>query len=147
MASPASGSHRMIPYIANSSFFGRKDELQSLDNVLVSYRKSRLSIVSVVGEGGVGKSQLALQFAYSHFSEFSTIFWIPASTIFKMERAYEEFAVEVGLIEKSGDQGSLSIVRETVKKWLRTTGMDITWQANLSSQIIRPHLASYLRQC
>lgn len=147
MASPTRGSHRMIPYIANSSFFGREEELKSLDEVLVPHRKSRLSIVSVVGEGGVGKSQLTLQFAYSHFSEFSTIFWIPASTSFKMERAYEEFAVEVGLMEKSGDQGSLSTVRETVKKWLRTTGMDITWHANPSSRIIRSRLASYLRQC
>lgn len=147
MASPASGSHRIIPYIENSSFFGREDELRSLDDVLVPYRKSRLSIFSVVGEGGVGKSQLALQFAYSHFSEFSTIFWIPADTSFKMERAYEEFALEVGLIQKSGDQESLSTVRETVKKWLRTTGTDITWHVNLSSRIIRSYLASYLRQC
>lgn len=60
----ASATYRMLPHVANSTFFGRADELKQLYDTVVPHRKSRLSIASIIGEGGVGKSQLALQFAY-----------------------------------------------------------------------------------
>ncbi|KAK0667514.1 disease resistance protein RFL1 [Cercophora samala] len=131
-ASPADGvptgsspQYRMIPYLANPCFFGRQMELQQLSDALVpkesatTYRQLR--IFSIVGEGGVGKSQLALQFAYTRLSEFDAIFWISADGAVKIAQGYEDIAVEVGVVDRSGNQGSLGSAREATKRWFRAT--------------------------
>ncbi len=122
MASRAATCYRVIPHLANPALFGRDAELERLVEVLVPNRKSRLQIFSIVGESGIGKTQLALQFVYDHFSEFSAIFWLPADSSVKLAQAYQDVTVELGLIQASGDHTSLSTIREAIKKWLRTTG-------------------------
>lgn len=122
MTISASKVHRIIPYVQNRQFFGRDDELSRLEQALVRGKHKQLSIVSVLGEGGVGKSQLALQFAYSHFHDFNAIFWVASETHVKLAQSFEKIAVEVGLVQPSGNQGLLHDSRDLVKKWLRTTG-------------------------
>ncbi|KAH6650348.1 P-loop containing nucleoside triphosphate hydrolase protein [Chaetomium tenue] len=135
-ASPATGitaptaSYRMIPHLANPCFFGRQLELQQLGDALVpevlANDKPQLRIFSIVGEGGVGKSQLALQFAYSRLAEFDAIFWISADAAIKIAQGYKDIAVEVGVLpQHSGNQGSLDAAREATKSWFRTT--DLNW--------------------
>ena len=119
-------TYRMIPHVANPEFFGREHELQTLGNHLLPEFNNSLSIFSLIGPSGVGKSQLALKFAYNHFAEFNAIFWVPADDIVKIDQAYENIAVEVGLISHSGGGGPLDSVREVSKKWLRTTGTNYT---------------------
>lgn len=54
----------MIPYGLNLRFFGRDVELQTLKDTLDPPTEStRLRAIGVYGLGGVGKSQLALQYA------------------------------------------------------------------------------------
>jgi len=89
---------------------------------VVPHRKSRLSISSIIGEGGVGKSQLALQFAYLHLNDFSAIFWVTADAKFKISQAYEDIAVEVGLTTPSTAQRSLDSIVDTTRRWLKSTG-------------------------
>lgn len=115
--------YRLIPHIPNPEFFGRKTELRRMHEVLIPERESRLVVLSIVGEAGVGKSQLALRFAYSNFNNFQAIFWISADTSIKIAQAYEEIAIEVGLVQRAGDQGGLNTIREITKKWLSITGI------------------------
>lgn len=122
MGTSSTSIHHIVPYVANPIFHGRSNQLGTLDRVLIPNIKSRLSIVSVLGPGGIGKSQLALQFTYNHLDDFTAIFWISAETNTKLAQGYEEIAVEMGLIQDPGDHSSLSLVRESTKKWLRTTG-------------------------
>lgn len=118
----ASATYRLLPHVANSTFFGRADELKRLHDIVVPCRKSKLSITSIIGEGGVGKSQLALQFAYLHLDEFTAIFWVTADAKFKISQAYEDIAVEVGLKTSSTAQGSLDSIVDVTKRWLKSTG-------------------------
>ncbi|KAL6412101.1 Disease resistance protein RFL1 [Ilyonectria robusta] len=96
--SPATTSYRVIPHVENPSFFGRETELKQMEHCLVPERERWLNVFSIVGEGGVGKSQLALQFAYRHFSEFNAIFWVSADNESKIAQGFEQIAVEVALV-------------------------------------------------
>ncbi|ENH69796.1 hypothetical protein FOC1_g10009296, partial [Fusarium oxysporum f. sp. cubense race 1] len=115
----AAASYRIIPLVANISFFGRETEMQMMEKVLLPERDTRLTVFSILGIGGVGKSQLALHFTYRHLNHFNAIFWIPAETSVKIKGAFEEIGTEVGLLEPNGGQGNLEAVAQRTKKWLR----------------------------
>lgn len=115
----AAASYRIIPLVANISFFGRETEMQMMEKVLLPERETRLTVFSILGIGGVGKSQLALHFTYKHLNHFNAIFWIPAETSVKIKGAFEEIGTEVGLLEPNGGQGNLEAVAQRTKKWLR----------------------------
>ncbi|KAF5265339.1 hypothetical protein FOXYS1_3853 [Fusarium oxysporum] len=122
----AAASYRIIPLVANISFFGRETEMQMMEKVLLPERDTRLTVFSILGIGGVGKSQLALHFTYRHLNHFNAIFWIPAETSVKIKGAFEEIGTEVGLLEPNGGQGNLEAVAQRTKKWLRNYGQDTT---------------------
>lgn len=115
-----STSYRLLPHVANSSFFGRHSEMKKLEEALL--HKTTLTILSIMGEGGVGKSQLALNFAYSSLSEFHAIFWVSAETKLKAMQGYEEIAAEIGLFGSDGSQGTWESVSQWTRKWLRDYG-------------------------
>ncbi|KAM0259455.1 hypothetical protein ACHAPA_010732 [Fusarium lateritium] len=118
--SSLTASYRMIPHIANPYFFGRETEMRRMERVLLPTRDTKLTVFSIVGIGGVGKSQLALHFAYSHLDDFNAVFWIPAETNFKITQTFEEIGTEAGLFEPNSNQGSLEAVAQKTKKWLRS---------------------------
>ena len=114
--------HRLIPLPENPYFFGRQNELGLMSKELLAATKNKLAIYSIIGCSGVGKSQLALQFVYSHFEKFTAIFWVSADGALKTAQGYMDIAVEVGLFAKDEDGGGLDATRDAVKRWLRTTG-------------------------
>lgn len=111
---------RVLPLVQNTNFFGRKDELGYLNSIIDPKGNDKLSIVSIVGEGGVGKSQLALQFAYTHLDAFGAIFWVAADNLVKMAQGFEGVAMELNLFGASNPPSSLAVAREAVK-WLQRT--------------------------
>ena len=67
-----------IPFSKNPRFVGRIAELDALTQKLFVNKK-----VTLVGLGGIGKTQVALKFAYSvkdSQPEYS-IFWVPALSL------------------------------------------------------------------
>lgn len=114
-------TYRSIPYVANRSFFGRTEEMKRLHDALVPGSASNLTVVSIVGEGGVGKSQLALQFSYTHFQVFSAIFWIAADGPLKIAQAFEDIAKRIGLAQATNTQSSIGTIQEATLRWLSNT--------------------------
>ena len=70
-------------------FVGRDTELTRLAQLLVSSTPNnmRRKVCLLHGIGGVGKSQLAAEFARKHQEIFSAIFWIDGSTKEKLRRS------------------------------------------------------------
>src|SRR5215472_14259208 len=60
----------------NPHFNGRAAELGKLARGLAA--GSRVSVESVRGVGGVGKSQLAIEYAHAHASDYELVWWINA---------------------------------------------------------------------
>ncbi|KAN0087056.1 hypothetical protein V8E54_000744 [Elaphomyces granulatus] len=78
----------MVPFERNPRFLGRHNEVARLQERIVS--KDRVRKMAIAGLGGVGKTQIALEIAYQirdKKPEFS-IFWIPATSVEKIEQAY-----------------------------------------------------------
>src|SRR5438552_1860861 len=70
----------IVPYPQNPQFTGRSDVLTAIHNHLVVYaRPGFTASYALHGLGGVGKTQIAIQYAYEHKSDFDLICWLRAN--------------------------------------------------------------------
>jgi tetratricopeptide (TPR) repeat protein/transcriptional regulator with XRE-family HTH domain len=73
--------HWSVPLPRNPFFTGREEVLEALHAQLGVEQTVALTQSSVLhGLGGVGKTQIALEYAYRHSLEYSATFWIGAET-------------------------------------------------------------------
>ena len=73
--------HWSVPFPRNPYFTGREEILEALHAELDSDLAVALTQSSALhGLGGVGKTQIALEYAYRHALEYSAVFWIGAET-------------------------------------------------------------------
>ncbi|RAR09054.1 kinesin light chain 2 [Stemphylium lycopersici] len=103
-----------IPFLKNRHFVGRRDELAKLrQRLLVEQDCQKMSIV---GLGGMGKTQVALQFAFEvkEAQPEWSIFWVPAMSIESFEQACAEI-VQMLHIPQSADKED---AKELVKQYL-----------------------------
>ncbi|KAI1345679.1 hypothetical protein F5Y01DRAFT_47282 [Xylaria sp. FL0043] len=101
----------LIPLVKNKRFVGRENTLLSLQRMFFTGERQK---VAVVGLGGIGKTQVALEFAYwvkEEKPEYS-IFWIPGLSSASFNRAMTEIAKELGVYTPRDDP------RESVKRFL-----------------------------
>ncbi|KAF2202860.1 TPR repeat protein, partial [Delitschia confertaspora ATCC 74209] len=104
-----------IPLPKNRNFIGRIDELDVLKQRLIVNRDCQK--MSIVGLGGTGKTQIALQFAYwvkETRPDFS-IFWVPALSMESFEQTYGYIARMLGIHQPAGNEED---VKELVKQSL-----------------------------
>lgn len=117
--------HHHLPYAANPQFWGRKNALEHIGKALdPSRNRGKLQSFALYGMGGVGKTQIALQFATSSRSKFGTAIWIAADTQITMSQSFRETARNLGLIESNQVIEDNSVTLK-VKNWLRETGEDL----------------------
>lgn len=76
--------------MSNDWFTGRENELEAIDDNFAD--GCRIQIL--YGIGGIGKSQIALKYAYDHYRSYSLIHWINAHTIDSIVECYRAFLAE-----------------------------------------------------
>jgi hypothetical protein len=90
-------------HLRNSEFFGREDILQKLNNALSTHvddqnsSSSQLKTFAICGVGGLGKAQIATEFAYRSQKNFDAVFLLQASDTGKLAQSYAEIAGLLGL--------------------------------------------------
>ncbi|KAF3112298.1 hypothetical protein TWF706_010885 [Orbilia oligospora] len=72
-----------MPFFRSNSFVGRAETLKQVheyfsDSNLVDTPR----IFALIGTGGMGKTQTALEYAYHHRHNYTAVFWISAATLF-----------------------------------------------------------------
>src|SRR5579859_6526611 len=73
--------HWSVPLPRNPYFTGREEVLETLHTQLGVEQAVALTQSSALhGLGGVGKTQIALEYAYRHALEYRAVFWIGAET-------------------------------------------------------------------
>src|SRR5579859_769322 len=107
----------LVPYERNPLFTGRDSFLNLLHTNLhdTSPRKYNHRI-AIHGLGGIGKTQLALEYCYRYRSEYDYIFWLHAAERTSLISSFTAVARETGCAKVSDDT-SEDIARE-VLKWL-----------------------------
>jgi len=104
-----------VSHIRNTHFTGREDILSELRAALTSGEPAAWK-QAVTGMGGVGKTQIVLEYIYRHMAEYQIIWWIRSEELATMASDYANLAEPLGLPEKDSiDQ--TEIVR-AVKSWL-----------------------------
>ncbi len=100
--------------LRNTNFTGRRDLLDSL------HQRLRAGTTAVLpealhGAGGVGKSQLAIEYVYLHQQDFDLIWWIPAERPAQIQSALVELAVRLDLPVPSTANTAVPAVLETLR--------------------------------
>src|SRR6185312_13503241 len=102
-----------VPFLRNAYFTGRADLLNKLHELLSVVPTQ---IRALAGLGGIGKTQLAIEYAYRYQEVYSAVFWVRASS---REMLVADFIALAHLLQLPGReaQDQMSIVGE-VKSWL-----------------------------
>lgn len=107
-------THRVIPFPRNQKFTGRDLPLATLKQKLFVQRDCQR--IALVGLGGIGKTQVALEFAHwakDNQLEYS-ILWIPALSTESFSQACEEIVRELAIAKAIRDEDP----RESVRRYL-----------------------------
>lgn len=82
-----------VPHRRNPSFTGREDILSELHQTLNADGQTALTQTQTIkGLGGVGKTQIALEYAYRHKDDYQTVWWARAETPVTLTGDYFSFA-------------------------------------------------------
>lgn len=83
----------IVPYQRNMHFTGREKLLETIRNELSKMASKRWNRrLALHGLGGVGKTQLALEYAYSRKDEYDNVYWITAATQMTLFSGFREIA-------------------------------------------------------
>lgn len=119
-------TYLLKPHEVNPDFYGRDDILRIIDKALLPSNRSSVktsnvsqgtSSFALCGLGGVGKSQIAIEFAHSRKENFDAVFWAQADGTAKLDESYQKMAIELGLLDVI-DAGDLVISRNVMMQWL-----------------------------
>jgi ATP-dependent Clp protease ATP-binding subunit ClpA len=81
--------YQNIPSTLNPRFWGREDALNALQEALSPEQKSRqFKTFALYGMGGVGKTQIALQYANRHRESYKAILWVTLITSSIWDRVF-----------------------------------------------------------
>jgi tetratricopeptide (TPR) repeat protein len=108
-----------VPYPRNFYFTGREDLLQHLATSLRGGQTSAVSQPQAMsGLGGIGKTQIALEYAYRYYQDYQAVLWAQADTRENLTSSYLVIATLLNLPEK--DEQESARVITAVKVWLQT---------------------------
>jgi tetratricopeptide (TPR) repeat protein len=101
----AGSAPSIIPFSRNRIFVGREAQLAKLDATLLSSRQATTKL-AIVGHGGTGKSQLALEVAHRtrKNKKHCSVFWIDASDKDSLYQSYANVAQKLDVSGWDDDQ-------------------------------------------
>jgi hypothetical protein len=127
----------------NAAFTGREQVLDSLrERLLASGRAAALPVV-LYGLGGVGKTQVATEYAHQYMADYDVVWWVPAEQRDLINPALAKLAGYLGLRVGENITDTAQAVREVLRRgtpyarWLlifdnaddrRRTGALLSWR-------------------
>jgi len=120
--------------IPQGRFADRPEEMRRLEQVLMPQGQAQLEgcrqqVVVLHGLGGIGKTQLAVEFARKHQAAFTSVFWLDGSSEDSLKQSIADCAGRIpeGQIPEtsrkysSGANGDLDAVIRDFMEWLSRT--------------------------
>ncbi|WP_242527562.1 FxSxx-COOH system tetratricopeptide repeat protein [Ktedonosporobacter rubrisoli] len=111
----------LVPFHRNLRFTGREEVLKVLHMHLLPERALALTqSCALYGLGGIGKTQIALEYAYRYALEYTAVFWISAETTESIVASFLSIAEVLHLPERR-ETNQRQIV-SAVRRWLTSHG-------------------------
>ena len=105
-----------VPHRRNPFFTGREEILGQLHAEFNNAQGTRIPI-ALNGLGGIGKTQIAMEYAYHYHDSYQAIFWLNASTHDTLSSDLITLASLLGLTQHQEQE---EIVVQAIKRWLMT---------------------------
>ncbi len=106
-----------VPHRRNPFFSGRETLLTHLYDLLHKNKAAALTQTQTIsGLGGIGKTQIAIEYAYRYRDEYHSVFWVRATSL---ELLVSDFVAVATLLELPvKDEQDQNVVVAAVKQWL-----------------------------
>jgi tetratricopeptide (TPR) repeat protein len=101
-----------VPFTKHPCFIGRDHLLDKIRHRL-NDRKESHQIEVLNGLGGMGKTQVAVEYAYRFRENYSAVLWVDASSISAIEASFGEITKQMDVVHAD--------IVHTVKEWLKRT--------------------------
>ena len=118
---------RGVPVIG--AFVGRNDILDLMEDHLLPAGEKRLRVLALQGLGGIGKSQLAIEYAIRHQLDYTAIFWCSGRSRDMLRYDIAHIAEHIPLpsvLDASGkiakDESDIEIALFAVLDWCSQSG-------------------------
>jgi hypothetical protein len=106
-----------LPFSPNPMFTGREAELEALRQGLQERGEVAVTqTVAVHGLGGVGKTQLTVEYAWEHLADYDAVFWVKADSPEALDASLATIALVLRLPEANEREQAVQI--KAVLDWL-----------------------------
>jgi nucleoside phosphorylase/tetratricopeptide (TPR) repeat protein len=110
-----------LPHPRNPNFIGRERLLSQLDEQLntgepAALVPEELPIRALTGLGGIGKTQIAIAYAYANRDRYNLVWWLRAEEPMTLAADFARMAEPLALLETSHQEQE--IVIGAVRRWL-----------------------------
>jgi NB-ARC domain len=117
---PAVPQYYLVPHQPNPRFWGRDQALQEVRSHLEGAgHNTDLKAFALHGMGGVGKTQIALQYADKRRSNYDVVLWVAADNVISVGQSMRDIAQSLGLINTDNELKDTFGASLKVKKWLQ----------------------------
>jgi tetratricopeptide (TPR) repeat protein len=119
-----SSSHTLpiwkVPYLRNRYFTGGEEVLTNLRKELQKERATALcQPQGISGLGGIGKTQIATEYAYRHHADYQAVLWAQADSASVLTSEFMAIAQLLDLPER--DEQDQRVIVEAVLRWFRSS--------------------------
>jgi hypothetical protein len=127
-----------IPFELNPRFWGREKALQAIKEALDPEESfGSLKAFALYGMGGVGKTQIALQYANRNRDQYDVILWVAADNTISVGQSFRDIARNLGLVKSDEEiQDAVAAILK-VKGWFTETRKLQHWVLSTKSFFAR----------
>ncbi|MDQ2903389.1 MAG: FxSxx-COOH system tetratricopeptide repeat protein [Chloroflexota bacterium] len=117
--SPDSSRLWSVPYTRNPGFIGREKILSTLHTRLAASEPVTLTQASALsGLGGIGKTQVAMEYAYRYALQYKAVFWLAAETTESFMTSLQYLAGQLQLPQHPAAEPAQMVA--AIQLWLAT---------------------------
>jgi tetratricopeptide (TPR) repeat protein len=100
----------------NPNFTGRQELLERLSSRLSPGSTTAVLPAALHGMGGIGKTQMAVEYIYRHLNDYDAIWWIQATHQAQIRAGLTKLAQQLGLPGSAESHTAVTAVREALRR-------------------------------